>query len=108
MGLRVAIAATVIAAATLGGVARAETPLEVRVNVRDLDPSTPAGAQTLLRRIRYAAELVCGDPYVYDLADRAQRFRCRAEAIDRAVREADIPLLTAFAHPSEPVRLAGG
>jgi UrcA family protein len=104
-----AASAVFLAAAALAGAAFAETPNEVRVNVRDLNLQTPAGAQALLRRVSDAANQVCGgEPLIYNLGDRQRFRRCRAEAIARAVRDADTPMVTALAHRSaEPLTLAG-
>ncbi len=87
----------------------AEPPTEVRVSTRDLNLQTPAGAQTLMHRIYSAATLVCGGgPLTLEIADYQSFRRCRADAVARAVRDADAPMVTALAyHGSAPMTLAG-
>lgn len=80
----------------------------MRVVFKDLDLRTPAGAQRLLRRFDYAADAVCGDNSVHELAEREQFRACRREAFERAVRELDSPMVSALAHrTAEPRVLAG-
>jgi UrcA family protein len=71
------------------GVAQAATPADevpqVVVSYSDLDLSTTEGAQTLYKRISFAAQQVC--PYQDEkaLARVAISHACREAAIDRAV-----------------------
>ena len=68
---------------------------EAVVQVSDLDPASPAGAETLLRRIEAAADAVCGG------ADKALTPRqkdaydlCRGPAVARAVARIRSPALS--------------
>ena len=85
-----------------------ETPPSYVVHYTDLDPAKAADAARLLRRIEHGAEQVCGAFYAPDLNQRAVHRQCRAEAIGRAMREANLPMVTALAQGSAPsVALAG-
>ena len=70
-----------------------------RITVRfgDLNLEQPAGAAALYRRLRLAANHVCGEPerpgsVVISAAWRA----CVAQAVERAVVTVDRPALTAY------------
>ena len=79
------------------------------VRYGDLDPARPADAAKLLRRIEYAAGKVCGSESAPDLTQREVWRHCRAATVARTVREANLPMVTALAHPSAPsAALAGG
>lgn len=57
--------------------------------------STEAGAQALHARIRAAANRLCRDGLLrYGIADRRAR-ACAEEAVNRAVRDIDLPAVTA-------------
>jgi UrcA family protein len=106
----VATLALALLAAGAGAVQAAPGEPEATYVVRfgDLNPGKPADAARLLRRIEFAAGQVCGVEFAPDLAQRAVWRRCRAEAIERAIREADLPMVTALAHRAvQPVTLAG-
>jgi len=80
--------------------ALAAPPASVKVDFRDLDLSTSAGAQTLYRRITSAARDVCG----YEgraLTDVAAWKGCYRGAIADAVAKVNNPLLTAL-HTGRP------
>ncbi len=63
--------------------------LAERVSFNDLNLERPAGAHTLLQRIHSAAQRVCGpDEGLH--SDGAYGV-CMREAVNRAVRELDIP-----------------
>ena len=65
------------------------------VSFRDLNLSTPAGAATLYRRIKSAAESVCG----YEETDFRAQISWRAcvrRAVDDAVAKVNSPQLTAL------------
>ena len=66
------------------------------VSYADLDLSKPAGAQTLYKRIKAAARVVCGpaDHYSY-MTPKAFR-ECFETAIADAVAQVDRPSLTAL------------
>jgi len=70
---------------------------QITVHFGDLNIDQTTGAIVLYRRIRHAAERVCGEPQlpgsrVVSLAWR----RCVADSIDRAVISVDRPALTAY------------
>ena len=70
---------------------------QITVHFGDLNIDRTAGAVVLYRRIRHAAERVCGEPQlpgsrVVSVAWR----RCVADSIDRAVVSVDRPALTAY------------
>jgi UrcA family protein len=86
-----------LAAMMLGAAAQAgepETQLTRTVRHADLDLSTSAGAKAMARRIRSAANFVCG-------GDNRLRFGapgfidCRKRATARAASELGAPLVTA-------------
>jgi UrcA family protein len=100
-----AFAAALLCATWASAAAAQGKPLSVTVKYRDLDLKSPAGAQRLLRRIKFAAEHVCGEAMIVDLAQRDDLRRCRDEAVERAVRDADIPTLSAINLPMAAVVL---
>jgi UrcA family protein len=112
-GRAIAVAALALAVLSgAAGAAQAAGPGEAEpsyvVRFADLNPARPADAARLLRRIEAAAGLVCGTESVPDLTQRAVWRRCRADAVERAVQEANFPTVTALAHRSAtPVALAG-
>jgi UrcA family protein len=76
----------------------AETQVsQITVHFGDLNVDRPAGSTVLYRRIRHAAEEVCGerrDPGTQMIS--SQWRSCVAQAIDRAVVSLDRPALTAY------------
>ena len=93
------------AAATLLAVtAHAATPTQdtlqppsMTVRYGDLNLSTPEGTARLYRRLSYAAQQVC-PAQQRDLGDYARGRACQAEAIRRAVREINSPMLARVAN----------
>jgi UrcA family protein len=75
----------------------------VTVSFRDLDIGSPAGAQTLYRRIQGAARQVCG-PKGADLIEQGYWNSCYTKAIGDAVAKVNSPLLTAI-HARRPPAL---
>jgi len=81
----------------LAATAQATTPAtaeKVRqsvVSYSDLNLETEAGANTLLRRIKFAARPVCGvnDAGLMAMEFRAQLHRCAEQATARAVADVD-------------------
>jgi UrcA family protein len=70
---------------------------QTKVHFGDLNVDHPAGAAELYRRIRNAAESVCGDPqlpgsHMISLSWRS----CVEQAVNRAVAAVDRPALTAY------------
>lgn len=92
---------------TVGAASAAEAVVtHITVNCRDLDLSTPAGAQTLYIRIQRAAGEVCAHPeQPYDYLARAVR-QCQQHAIADAVTNVHSPLLTALYNKSPPKLMA--
>jgi len=79
---------------------------QTTVHFDDLNLDRPAGAAVLYRRIRHAAERVCGDPQLTGSRIVSPSWgSCVAQAVDRAVVALDRPALTAYHHghttPSE-------
>jgi UrcA family protein len=56
----------------------------VRYSIHDLD--TPAGAEVLYRRIRDAAEQVCGDVHSRLLTEAVAAKACVRDAVDGSIR----------------------
>jgi UrcA family protein len=79
-----AMIATVISLGAAAAPVRAETPT-AKVSYADLDLSNKADAAKLHRRIRYAAQEVCGDIQGYN---RFHVIECQHKAITNA--EADV------------------
>jgi UrcA family protein len=70
-----------------------------RITVRfdDLNLEQPRGVAALYRRVRLAAEQVCGEPRGPGEAIISADWRaCVAQAVDRAVVTVDRPALTAY------------
>jgi UrcA family protein len=70
-----------------------------RITVRfdDLNLEQPAGVAALYRRLRHAAEHVCGEPQRPGSAIISPYWRaCVAQAVERAVVTVDRPALTAY------------
>ena len=72
----------------------------VTVSYADLDLSSPAGAQTLYRRIQGAAQQVCGYAGA-DVIEQAIWKSCYRSAVGDAVKKVNEPLLTAV-HAGKP------
>jgi len=67
----------------------------VRYNI--LDAQTPEGAVILYRRLNRAAQKVCGEPYATTHRFPSDTDRsCIAAALDKAVEQVGIPLVTAL------------
>ena len=84
-----------------------DTAPSVSVNYGHLNIGAPAGAQVLLKRIRTAANTVCGGaPDIRQLNQLASFEACRRFAVARVVAAVDSPMLTAMAHGGAPVGFA--
>ena len=102
--------ASLLATAALAGIvcllgitpAWSGTPQQASVTVsyRDLDLSTPEGANALYHRIQTAARKVCGYAGA-DVIEQAIWKGCYRSAIATAVAKVDSPLLTAV-HSGRP------
>jgi UrcA family protein len=76
------------------------------IDYSDIDTGSIDGLQTLLSRIKDAADAVCGPVrFVESDAEREDYRQCRDTAIARAVAAARLPRLTALA-ASRPAALA--
>jgi UrcA family protein len=70
-----------------------------RITVRfdDLNLEQPRGVAVLYRRLRHAAEQVCGEPQRPGEVIMSADWRvCVAQAVERAVVTVDRPVLTAY------------
>jgi UrcA family protein len=63
---------------------------------QDLNLTTTAGVDALYRRIHSAAERVCSESGQSNLAELASA-KCTKDSLARAIKEIDLPALTAFA-----------
>jgi UrcA family protein len=73
-------------------------PRTAQVGYADLDLSTPAGAKTLLTRIKFAAGKACGEENHSPLFPRAmaQHRACVSDAVNATVGRIDAPLVAAL------------
>ena len=85
-----AVAAVCFAAVTI---AHADEAART-VRYSDLNLSTQAGAAVLYKRIRFAAEDVCGDVHSWQLAEAKAAKACVDRAIFTGVRSVNAPMLT--------------
>lgn len=70
---------------------------EAVVSLSDIDPTSPSGAQTLLRRIEEAADGVCGGAaYAVTDSQKEAFAMCLGSAISGAVAKMRSPALTAL------------
>jgi UrcA family protein len=106
--LTLALAFAITAAAILATNASAETRSDlvrkVTVNFAELDIDKPAGAKKLYKRLRNAAETVCGGRQA--VREHRGARHCYNAALAQAVIDVNKPLLTAL-HGVELERLAG-
>jgi len=91
--MRIGVAVVALLAAFTGGAYAQEAP-QLHVKYADLNVNTTAGANVLYRRIRAAAQQVCGEPDRRDLAGAAQADACIARALAETVAKVDAPALT--------------
>ena len=95
--------AAAVAAVSLGSVAvaahadPADAPTRT-VHYSDLNLNTPAGVAALYNRIRYAAQLVCGDVDPRRLDEAASARACIDEAVFSSVAAVNNPMLTSEYH----------
>jgi UrcA family protein len=70
---------------------------QITVHFGDLNLDQPAGVAVLYRRIRHAAEHVCGVPQAPGTNIPSHSWRiCVTDSIERAVMAVDRPALTAY------------
>ena len=100
-------ATTVIAVAAIGlsGTTFAQssnTEMSVKIDTAHLDTSRKEGAEILYRKIKHAAEKICGDSSSRLPLGVARKMRaCKKEVVEKAVYKADMPMLIAV-HTGEP------
>jgi UrcA family protein len=71
--------------------------VSVSVSITGLNPASLAGAQGVLRRIRTAADGLCGGaPDPRDLDRGATYQACMTETVNRAVASLDLPMVSAL------------
>lgn len=70
--------------------------ISTHVSYRDLNVQSEGGARTLLRRIHYAARMVCEGYLDGGWQGRAQFFACMRDATDGAVAKLNSPLVSAM------------
>lgn len=86
--------------------------VQVRVPYGDLDLTNEAGAETLLKRVRWAAVRACGPAPsggVAAVAEARTQRACRVQAVERAVAQVDSPVVQAryaASRPPKPVTVA--
>lgn len=90
-----------VTAITVGAAAMATVPAHARVdesmprtitvNVQDLDLSTPRGQDALRRRIKWAADIVCGSPDTRDLRMLSEYRSCVNESTNGALAQVKFP-----------------
>jgi UrcA family protein len=65
------------------------------VSFKDLNLDTPEGVAVLYRRIKSAANEVCGNPDRYDLSQLKLQV-CIKDAVSRAITQVNRPMLTSL------------
>jgi UrcA family protein len=100
-GRQRARAIQLVTAITVGAAAMATVPAHARVdesaprsitvNVQDLDLSSPRGQDVLRRRIRWAADIVCGSPDTRDLRMVGEYRSCVNDAANEALAQLEFP-----------------
>jgi UrcA family protein len=99
------LAAVVLGLASASSFATTSGARSMKVSYGELDLSKSSGAETLYRRIKKAAYVVCGAydspmPWIY-----TAKSQCFKTAVDDAVAKVNSPLLTSV-HRNENTRLA--
>jgi UrcA family protein len=91
--LVMAFAVGTAAVATVPAHARVDesAPRSITVNVQDLDLSSPRGQDVLRRRIRWAADIVCGSPDTRDLRMVGEYRSCVNDAANEALAQLEFP-----------------
>ena len=95
-------AATVIAALVTGSVLAADP--SKTVSYADLNVNNSAGVEALYKRIKKAAYEVCQIPTgTHQIKIESEFKACKADSVDRAIKQANLPTLTAL-HQSKTGR----
>jgi UrcA family protein len=87
------LAITLLPGVTRAAVSGNDVPNAV-VSYKDLDMSTTQGGQTLYKRIRFAADQVCGKSEAHSLHDKMLAETCFDRAVSQAVAQVNNPMLT--------------
>ncbi len=94
-----ALAALGLSAPALAGspsLSMSHEQVTLEVPYGDLDLSRPAGAKTMVYRIRHAAADACGgEPYIREMRERRIFKICLRQAMAEAIDELRAPLVTA-------------
>jgi UrcA family protein len=100
--------ATAGLAAAAPALAQSDDAPSIHVSYADLNLGSRDGAKAMIGRIDDAASRVCGGPPDMRLLDaRAYYWACKGQAVERAVRQLDAPLVTAMAGlPSQTQQFA--
>ena len=100
--MRKALIAAALAALSLSATAHADQSsftherITLDVPYGDLDLSRPAGAKTMVYRIRHAAADACGgEPYIREMRERRVFKICLHASMAAAIDELRAPLVTA-------------
>jgi UrcA family protein len=82
-------------------------PLSHPVSYSDLDLTRTAGAETLYRRIKSAADAVCSPLDGARITAKVNRIACISGAVERAVKQVNEPLLTRYYFTLNPKSVPG-
>jgi UrcA family protein len=89
-----------LAITTLAPAAAAQSPgqpVSIEVSYADLDLSARAGAETLLRRMKWAAAKICGErPSPLQIGATIRHAACTRGAMKNAVETLNVPMVTAL------------
>jgi UrcA family protein len=103
--MKATLIACALAALTIATAANAQPgsvnkdTLRLAVPFGDLDLSRPAGAQVMMRRIRFAATEACGGlPFINEVRERKAFKVCLRQTMADAVGGLGAPLVTAAFH----------
>ena len=96
----IAIAALSLAASAFGPTAAIAADSDKvpsrKVQYSDLNLNHEAGAKVLYLRIKHAAESTCTQLNGRQLIERMSQTACEKDAIERAVKQVDAPMLTQY------------
>ena len=93
--------------ATTAAIAAEASPSEAEVSYVKAALSQPEAAESLYKRIQFAARSVCHEPPARELARYMKYRQCYESAVDAAVAKVDATALTAL-HRSRTQRSAAG
>ena len=66
-------------------------PRTITLDLKDLDLKTPQGQSAVMRRIKWAADVVCGAPDSRDLRMAVEYRNCISEATNSAMAKIKFP-----------------